>query len=398
MSEDAKRKSISIVFPADGVVGTFQRILSENDEILSNKTMEVVIDLSKVKFIEVVTQIYLLAFLNKRISSGKYTKIDLPKNKSVRNALRIWRFPDAIKEITDRGFYSLTTERSKAYFGENQTKVVQSKSNSDIAQIEDWLPKNVLTITVFKGSLDYGLALQVAETWKQRNIQLIFERLFKGSNNEFSSNIVYESIANAVRHPSAKKVVVASSLQARAKEQNNKTSPNGYLTLVIWDDGESIVDTIRKGLERNGTVRHWKNDSFNFDYKLRIKKSGKTTSEKIISSDYSPSLDDDNEVILLSSLLPGITSRPEKENSTNHPSRTMQEDTGKPGMGLFLLLHTATVVFSGSVLIRTKDLYASIKCKNINDTKRFECKIENSIGENSFSGNMITIRLPLANH
>lgn len=72
--------------------------------------------------------------------------------------------------------------------------------------------------------------------------------------------MVHEAVINAVRHPVAKVLQTGSRFQglndraaapAPAPGKGGEAGPRpGFLTIVTWDDGDSIIDTFRAGARR----------------------------------------------------------------------------------------------------------------------------------------------------
>lgn len=414
-------ESVTIEFPPTSVIGSIQRIFSANRNNLKRYDVMLTVDLENVVYIEIASQVFLIVFLEKRFREGKETQLNLPKSKRVRDMLRIWRFQSAVSEIVGCSLYNLTAVPSKRYFGEETN--VSNAASKDINKVEflDSVQlSNTLTITTFRRNIDYGIALSVSDMWKQKNIYNLFSRLFKASNNKFARNIVYEAIVNAVRHPGASKVMVAGSLQmsvtkkgssAHSTTEKDAKSNTGFLTLVIWDNGESIIDTLQNGLGTCTHLRTWHSEIFKSLFAVELNRSDKVVSKSIIESSFNPTLDTPSYLLLASAFLPGVSSNPDKESVYFYPENDIDDEEvsekialkNKPGMGLYLLIDTAIHVFGGTVLARTKGFYINIKKGKKTQFDReipegvplFSCKIETDLGTESFTGNMLTIRIPV---
>ena len=323
----------------------------------------------------------------------------MPSEFKIREFIRLWRFSEAFYSIIGIRFYDVCTRGSQLMFGEAKTKHYDLITRTDSDNLSDLLPPRVVVFTTYKvpknTQLVYeNIAAKVSNMWQSKNIGIVFNRLFKQSTQKFSSNVVYEAIVNALRHPACSRITVASSIQTSPAARYNKQSAiSGYFTLVMWDDGESIITSLRRGIEI-GSIRTWYDKIFNcINYELSIKNNRKKINRFTLPSDYTPTESDDDNILLLSSILPGISSCPSKPDIFQHPDRNSENSIlSLPGMGLYLLTRTVVFQFGGSVVIRTKNCYLSIK-KSKKIKKTFECKIE-EMGA-PFIGNMLTIRIPI---
>lgn len=400
----------NIELPAEGVFGQFQSTLAleENINILKEQNTTVILDLSKVSFLEITCQILLLVIIDKRVRERKVTLLNLPDSKKVREALRIWEFPAAIKKVSGYWFIDSVTKGSKRYFGEEE------RNTQKISPINDLLPKNVLEITTFTKNFDSGMALSIAADWKQESVGKVFDCLFKGSAKKFAKNVIYEAFVNSIRHPHASTIVLASSLQVTKSGSYNLKAQDGYLTFIIWDNGDSIIETLKNGMEKNENIRIWKDDIFSCVFHVKDRKDTSDLRYKPkhnsklkftpfnLNHDFEPSNNDPDHTLLASSFLPGISSNPEKENKFHYPERCSEVSSlNQPGMGLYQLANTVVQEFGGRVFFRTKNRYITIsktQMKNDPDQKpHFDCSIGVNKDCDVLSGNLLIVKIPVRN-
>lgn len=179
-------------------------------------------------------------------------------------------------------------------------------------------------------------------------------------------------------------------------------SSRGYLTIVVWDDGQSIPETIKNVLKAGKSIRSVNIDRLHFDYDVTTEwqDSGEIVVERINTS-WVPDIETPSEKLLLSALFPGITSDVEAKKGRNVDSAVFREDEvlGFPGMGLYVLANQVVDVFGGMLSIRTDKYFLNVKTeKGLSKemVKRHSAKLE-IIPDHvpPFRGNMITVRLPL---
>lgn len=389
-------------FPKSFSVGVFQKIVQQQNSLFdSNDSLTV--NLKEVEFVELPALVYLLIVIQDRLNQNKKTLLNLPSNFKARNFFRIWQFPESLRTLTGYSFRNICTAESKIYFGEkrkNKNEIFLGKHKYDL---NDLLPSSMIAMTVypkeeFATTSPTHLASMLSEKWQSKYVEIVFERIFRKSDHKFSENIVFEAIANSLRHPECSNILVASSIFSGKEFRNNSKSPDGYFNLVIWDDGESIIETLSNRILEGKSIRNWEHEIFdNIKYQLKIKNRNKVIfNRETFHSNFTPTDPQNKDLLLLASIMPGISSNPEKSDSFHHKERS-DELLRKPGMGLYLLTITSLYHFGGSVTIRTNDRFISVKnTKKTEDSLfTFGCTIENELP--TFSGNMITIRLPIEN-
>lgn len=175
---------------------------------------------------------------------------------------------------------------------------------------------------------------------------------------------------------------------------------SGSLTIVFWDDGQSIVDTLREAISSGKSIRSIEVPDLYADFEvLRWDRKGREKVPQILNSSYLPDLNTPEDLLLLAATFPGITrdvSGAGRERNAEPLSNPVLES---PGMGLFVLLNTAIDVFGGTVFFRTKRFGMSVK-KALKNSRspalHYTAKIRD-FGDQSptLLRNMVIIRLPI---
>jgi hypothetical protein len=360
----------------------------------------------------VVCLIYFLSLLAARNQYHQNTFIKLPQHKDVRDFFRSWRFPEAVREVTGRTFWDTVLEEDHKYFGENTSlkdarytgKTLLDDSEKMSKIIENYLP--ILKFHRASVSFTGSLALGEADRWKRQVISSVLEKHLEGPYGYFASRIVFEAMMNAIRHPNANHILTASHVNIPREGTNSK----GFLTVIWWDNGRSILDTLREPLNQKKSINSGSVFGIEARYKLVCEDAEENeVSSKFIDSNLIPDMDIPDEVLLLAATFPGITRDITGYGHLTHPDLGREdlietEDVigsnsfaiKRPGMGLHLLMNAAVYIYGGSLALRTREFFMSVKRPSSKDEHcDYAVKIRRYSDKFKFLGNMITVRLPL---
>lgn len=371
-------------------------------------------DMTHVEYITAPCLIYLIATADNLISSGIEVRFHLPSSKIVRNIMRIWRFAVVMKEVTGKGFASMVRTEDLQYFGESHLSgdYYEKFSNNDEG-LAELMKKDFFSITSipFEDDNEKSLAIDNQHRkWSEEIIKSILKRhlvKYDGDNENIIPNrIIYECMTNAFRHSDAVKLITGAYFDKQGK----------VLTITYWDNGDSIVETLKRALEENKVARNKiKDEEEEYDDNIHFTlfvKSENMEDEKIkkyYHSDVDPTENNSNGEILLAATSPGVSRDPfGKIKYQGNPHLFETEKFNKPGMGLTTLLNAAIDLLGGSVVIRTGNYFVNFKKPNnsvfqnyieSNELKHetlYQAKIAKyNNNMPNFKGNMITIRLPL---
>lgn len=400
---DAHRDEPSMNTSAVTVVGitdsgTVAALEREWNAVVSSaeppKSLE--LDLSECEFIEVASLVFIVSRLVQRERASLVTTVRLPAARTVREFLRDWEFPRAISDATGRSFRSFVHEDDAKYFGERRRDATPTRTRDP----QD-LPGHVFPIqTFFAHSNEFGhsLAIQESRRWQERYVLAVLNNHLRGLGKRVATHIVHEAMMNAVRHPRA------SLLQTASHFNRPGRAGAGHLTIVVWDDGISIIDTLLNALRNDVALVPTDAPRLHRTIRLKIEGTeGEDDSEIILDSTMEPTITTQPQVLLLSSLFPGVTSDP-KHALDAHPDVTNDTELfGLPGMGLYVLANTVIDVFGGELAVRTSDYFMNVRA----DDKRpaangadfqlppLRAKVRTfQNGGSGFLGNMLTVRLP----
>lgn len=366
-------------------------------------------DMTDVGYLTAPCLIYLIAVTDNFLSRDIEVRYHLPFDRTVRNMMRYWRFAVVMKEVTDHGFASMVRTEDIQYFGESHYSgdYYDKIANKDEG-LEELMKKDFFSIASipFGNEKDKSLAIDNQhKKWSEEIIKSILKRhlkMYDGENENIIPNrIIYECMTNAFRHSEAVKLITGAYFDKMGE----------VLTITYWDNGESIVSTLEGALKENKVIRKKDEDekvNNGVHFTLRVKSD--IVDEDIkqyYHSDDDPTEQSSSGEVLLAALFPGISRDPlGKLKYQGNPH--IDQKFNKPGMGLTTLLNATIDLFGGSVAIRTGNYFVNFKKPKDSTVKsygkseefRHETLYAVKIAKYNltmpvFSGNMITIRLPL---
>lgn len=390
-------------FPTSAYIGIVEKEYQDLLKLQKSEPKSLLLDLGKCKFIDVTTLLWLLSILKDRALKKLETKIELPKNKNVRDFLRVWMFPEALSKITRKPFFGYVTNTSKDYFGENKDYHDLNYGGNIIENgMNRLLSVRFFSLIVFQTSMFKNNEKDVVSESDRFNSTLVKSVLSKqlsGPVSYIPSRIIFESIMNSIRHPDAENFVLASFLDGVRGFQSDRKK---LFTISLWDDGKSMIHTIRNALMNDLKIRAGCDSTFltrNF-YIILEDPNGNIIEKSIKPSEFTPDIDHCDQYILFSTLLPGITC-----DVTGKGKKTYKGEEGlskpftTPGMGLFVLLNAVIDIFGGELTIRCDKYLMNIKNNKSKSIKAdYQVKIKSMhLNNPEFLGNMLTIRLPIIN-
>lgn len=382
-----------VLMPAALTVSSLESTLYREIRPLSRRAL--LLDLSPCQFMEVPVLLHLISFLKKRLAWNLPTSLRLPKSQSVLDFLQIWRFPEAFVEATGTDLNQICEGTNSDYF-DNPPPETRARYAGRLVHTDDgWerlLSMRYLEINTFHRQLrlfNSSLALTEAAKWK--HIGDVLHRALRGPGNLFASRIVYEALMNAVRHPGASLIQTASYLRWPKNEEDG----SGFFTISFWDDGLSIVGTLRTALQSGRSIRPVYNLGIQASYRIRYQEGyGAISEPEIVKSDRRLGVNDDDDSLLLAAAFPGVSSNP-SSHQTHPETKATIEDTELllPGMGLYLLSNAAISVYGGQVFVRSGHYRMTLSAPEGNED--FTVEIRHYKRWPRVLGNLLTVKLPL---
>lgn len=420
--------------------GSLRSFFKEKQQLTS-----IIIDLSDVSYIEAPSVIFLAGFIDSKLDEGVDVKIALPEKKEIRNLLRYFRFPVLLNQLTKKRFQDIVVFDSLKWFGENRNlkgdywAFINNQKKVDDDSLADSLSRNKIFAEAipFKDTFDKSNALEKLHSdWTGEEMKAWLKSHMQGYelNKErlIPNRIIYECVTNSQRHSNANKLVFAAieKEQKKSKEDiekeqkeskediinTEKNERKKFLDISFWDNGDTIIKTLKTAIDSGLTIKDEKLDKDNRTQKLQatyfVKYKDNEFDNKLLNSDINPTIfKKDEGLILLASFFPGISKDPFGKDQWQINPDFINEDTAlaHPGMGLTTLLNAAIDLLGGQVSVRVENYFINIKkpvnkkifevYKNFDGIKYekfYQAKIEKyENAEPKLKGNMLTVRLPL---
>ena len=386
------------VLPSIGTVKAIEDAVYASYEQSGGVPESLELDFSKCTYVELASLIFIVAIVADRERHGLETRMRLPASKDVRDFFRIWNLPEAIRKATGIPFASLVINNDLKYFGENaapsDNKYTGRVLDDGITRLLSDRFFAILTFQVDELRSRTRLVTQESERWEQQLVKSVLSKHVGGPDGYVASRIIFESMMNAVRHPEGSIIQTGSRLDGQGDSPQKAA---GHLTVVFWDDGQSMVDTLGCALRNGKQIRAANVPALDANYRVTVVDKGRKTSS-LLPSSFVPQPDTTEALVLVAALFPGITRDVEGKGHEVHP-RLKEEAPALalPGMGLHVLVNTVVDVFGGSLAFRTKNFFMNVKKAKQGDWEaKYSAKIERYDDSRIFLGNMLTIRLPLA--
>ncbi|MBI4650992.1 hypothetical protein HY745_06870 [Candidatus Desantisbacteria bacterium] len=387
-------KPIKIKISSSAVVGNiesnFADYFSENK---FNQSWQ--IDLSTVDFIEIASMVYLAQLIYRRYKQNIETKIILPISSSVLIILHTWRFFEIIEDLTNikilnfidgefEKFSEVKIEIGGKTFHKDINKDYFEKYYSD-KSINELIKKGFFSLIClpFKTMEEKEFAL------KNQRIQwnadkLISDVLEKNLllnvevGNILANTIIYECLTNAAHHPQSDYLVIGSFFDL--KKTSKKENVIYYFTIVIWDNGNSIIKTLKDSIDNGKNIRAEKSFLLAKTHSLTswIKLTRNyisTSNNNFLYYDFIPDKKTDKDEIFVSSFFPGISRDPNREQNLSFENNSTNKEAIEkhdPGLGLTYLLNAVIEKLNGNLSVRTNEYFLNIKKGNKNIISEFE--------------------------
>jgi hypothetical protein len=390
--------------PSSAAVGKVESAFDEFLKSCEGSPQDLEIDMSACEFVEPATLTYLTALMRARRREAKKTRLKLPRAKDVRDFFRAWEFPRAVHDAIGSSFASMVCPEDIHYFGESHTLEDVKYRGTLVQGGRDRMPfvgtygiKTFFSASVISGE---ALAKNESKSWKEEHIVTVLNRHLQGLGKRVASHIIHEAMMNALRHPAATLIQTTSHFEW--PDDSNPAS-KGFLTIVLWDDGESVSNTLSRAIAEGQNISSVRVPRLYANYHFVVEnENGVKEPAKVICSDLIPDATTPNEELLLAATFPGITRDPAGFGHDADAELAAEDEMlSRPGMGLYVLTNTAVDVFGGTVSVRTKNLFMNIKPPGSGRGRKDKCQYRVKVRRYGawmpeFLGNMITIRLPLA--
>ena len=375
--------------PLDGTLSAFEAAfgpLGDQDQADSLH-----VDLSGAGYLEPPAVLFLLARLRRHLQGSGDLSVALVDDSGQGadtvarlDALADTCFDRALDELVGVRFVTLLDDASKGHW----RAAIERRGLR-----EDWrsspgqrLPAEHSRIRAERRTargFDPTIAADLSLTWQDPIVEGVLDSLTRGRGRYIPTHVMHEAAMNGVRHANSD---VLATLASAARPANGR---NADFVCSIWDDGDSIADTLSVDGRHAEPTRA---SSELFARELTVTEISEAGTRDWVTGNQGAIERDEPGLLLLAATFPGITSRPE-EGSAVHPAASAELGLdGLPGMGLFVLSTTVTEVLKGVVEIRSGHWNLTLSAGN--GSRSLAARLERSSDAAPFLGNLLTVRVP----
>lgn len=419
MSAMTSLQDIEVKFEGYIAADVFERTIAETlknypDQI--GLPFKLILDFSDIAGMDIIASQQLTANIISFRKRNCWPILRLPKKKAVRDFWRAWNYPEAFKEATGMPFSKLVHPDDYIFLSEPQTtypinslRKIGDPTLSGSSRADNFF--GFFTEHVNSVSPTY-LADRETDRWAMDQIQDILKAHLGDSSDYMPNRVVFEAMFNASKHPNASIIQSSSFHRSFARERDgdsrgapSKKRADNAFVMFFWDNGRSIVETLGGAIEDGVDIREGYSGGYdrNYNFKSKGVRAMGTELERVIDSRQLQIEDVGSDLLLIQSLFPGVTSRPEgfMEDTHHFRSELANDDPNltKRGMGLFVLMNAVVDVLGGELSIRTDQYFLNVKKLGPRLSKSKGAGIQLTINKMPntlprFAGNLIRIKVP----
>lgn len=253
MDTETHENDVTFRFP--GVIGPLEEAFEVYCRDHEGMPSRMRLDLSDCRFVEVTSLMWMLAILSLRERGGVPTEVIMPREKAVRDFMRVWEFPEAVRYVLGRPFTEILSEQDRGQYDREEKDPIDRLAYAgkvlDVDGIEQRLLSegffNFMTFTPRREKAPSRLADNENSRWREDRILSVLDKhlTISGttSGTTVSSHIVHEAMMNALRHPNCRLIQTSSFFDR----------PDNYLLgETDLKDWRSFFKTLYDQLEMDG--------------------------------------------------------------------------------------------------------------------------------------------------
>lgn len=385
-----------------------------NGEISEDADLE--IDLRNVTYLEHEALLLVFALACDAWDRRGFVEIGLPTSTTVLNFLRAWRFPEAIENALNVRFVDVLTDESKIRYAKlkdlpNDYDEVVVTPDGGRASLLHRSFFELQALQISRDAFDIEDVVRRAATvkkdqWLDVHILGILDNYLAQKNygDRIATNVVYEAVRNAALHPKAKLAYCSSQIKREdlGKDEHGKQvwGEPIWIEVSIWDDGESILDTLKVALGNELPITSSVYGLDDETFEVEVRDEGGPGRATVLRTVGNLKIDTDT-ALMASAFMLGVTSQPnrppDETYSENYPPGTDLKTLvrGRPGAGLYVLRTTVIDDFNGSIQYLSGRHRLSIQGTGAPGKYQF-CVASGGSRELTVKGNLLIVRIPLS--
>ncbi len=330
-----------------------------------------------------------MSCVSRRARARSDITLRLPQAEDDRETLRRWGFQSAIEGAAGPLLLKLVAPDDQEHFGEPRRPFDCEPLDAGLEALVSRLGADgFFGLTLYELTARGALSRMIRREWHRwRNLVMLelLDSHASGPSKDIARVIVHELLANAIQHPDARTATVATSVES------SQEGGNPELVVAIWDDGRSIVETLREFVDKGLRTP----DQSNEDDRFALHADGWSTSMSEVLSNWAPAGPVHDGELLLASLFPGIS---RKAHALGFPHVDRPEPVeweGRTGFGLYALYKSAIDDFNGSLAIWSNRYVLQLSRSKLDANREYSVVVSRLRGS-PLQGNLISVRLPLS--
>ncbi len=360
----------------------------------SGASSDLQIDMSVVTYIDLPALPLLLSLMAARARERMITTIEAPRDARTLDYLEAWNFFEQLERWTGIPAAECLTEGTREVLRLRRDRGHANRYSREL------LPKHSLPLTEIPFDLGRPLlaAARERERWLEGPVQNVLRTVIgRVASKVVARAVIFEGIKNTAMHSGASLVYTTAQVQ-----QSPSVRGQREFAVCIWDNGASIVESLKRGLSAfNGiTTPHYGSivEYFTIDV---FEQGVASYSYELTNEDGMPPEVDDELALMISAFFFGVSADPRPRSDEDLPdreigSRVAQMSGGAEvygGFGTYLITDTVAYQCGGSVEYFNGPYHLTFTTTGKPD--KYRVKAEVSDVENAgVLGNLLVVRLP----
>ncbi|MEN3281479.1 MAG: hypothetical protein V7607_2619 [Solirubrobacteraceae bacterium] len=349
---------------------------------------ELTVDLRNALSLDASTLLLCAAVIATRARCGLGVVLRLPAEPAGRDFLRAWAFQAAVETAADVSLRRLVYPADRKHFGADPEPAPEPKIRVGVEGIVQRLEQErFFAAATYHLGANANVTDMIHREWSRWRKHLFVDGLgphLRGPRQDVARVVIQELLANAAQHPDARIATVTATVSA-------DTAGDRYLVIAMWDDGTSIIKTLRSCLDDGQPIRAMGAPAHeHFD----LEPVGWPTERTFLDSSMEPDAFDADGELLVASLIAGISRKPSQPGVPEVKRPEPSDWEAHVGYGLYALYRSVINDFGGELHVRTQGHHLRLRAEQGDD--HYVARVEKYADEPEFAGNLITALLPIS--
>ena len=352
------------------------------------------IDMSVVTYIDLPTLPLLLSSIAARVRDGLKTTVEAPRDARTLDYLEAWNFFDQLEKWTGAPLRECLTSRTLSLLEDRRSSEHKNRYSHEL------FPKHSLPLTQIPFDADRPLvaAARERERWLRGPVQNVL-RLVIGrvASKLVARSVIFEGIKNTAMHSGASLVYTTAQVQQKPDQRDQRE-----FAVCIWDNGDSIVETLKSGFEKflGITTPHYGQivEYFTVDV---FEQGTATYSYELTTEGGEPPEVNDELALMVSAFFFGVSADPRPRSDDDLPDADIADRIGIAaggaegfgGFGTYLITDTVAYQCGGSVEYFHGPYHLTFTTTGVPDSYSVKAEVGN-LESSGVVGNLLVMRLP----